>query len=106
MKSEHFFVRDWVSVVRFLSAFKLECDNNIINERPAMCLMPHFMKRTTEATLKLRMALYPKLPKEKTKQRALKTYIKSLIHLLETYTTKNMIKEEDKDILCCTQRIY
>lgn len=102
MKTNIFDSFDPISIISFLSAFKLACDTNGVHEGAAMWLLHFFMKKPAAAALNSRISL-PSKSHRRHKEGTLTTYCEVVNYLLETYATDDVIAETDAEILRFTQ---
>lgn len=87
-----------ISVVRFLSSFKLVCNRNGVHVGAALWLLHCFLKRPTAAALKDCIALPSKMHRRH-KEFTVTSYRKVVNCLLETYATDDLIGKTDADIM-------
>lgn len=91
---------DPISIVCFLSTFKVLRDTSGFQEGAAMWFL-HFMKKQASDSLKSRIMLMSKLYKLR-KDGALTTCDKLVNYLLDIYAIDDVIAEMDPEILCFT----
>lgn len=93
MRSFLFNAFDPITIISFLSPFKLACDTNGIDEEFAISLFPFFMKGLSAAVLNSPLCLSPTSSSATptAKEWMLKTYAEVVIYLLQIYSTDDLI---------------
>lgn len=81
-----------------MSAHKLACDTNGVNEGAAIWLLHFFMKRLAAAALDVCITLCSKWHRLQM-EGTVKTYCEAVNILLETYETEDVIAETNADMM-------
>lgn len=92
---------DPISVISFLSAFKMARDTNEIQESAAKAAVHFFMEGSSAAALNARLRLEPTSSSStpKTKEGMLSSYSEVIKVLLQTYATDDFISETDAALM-------
>lgn len=73
----------------------MACDNDVVQEGAMIWLLAFLMKKTASAALTTRLSLKDRLSHNSIKESMIKSYLKVLNQLLQTYATDDVIAEAD-----------